>query len=388
MKKIPYEKNNDHTNEMAASRRDFVKEVTGSELKHVGHYDFDPAVLPGNIESFMGVAQVPIGLGGPLLVNGEHAQGEFYIPLATSEGSLVASYSRGMKLLSEAGGVKCTVVKEAMQRSPMFVFEDARYARKFEQYLIDNFDAIKAKAEETTSSGKLINIEPYCVGKIQMLRFNYTTGDAAGQNMVTRATHKACYWMLDQGIDGLEHFAMSANTDTDKKHSVMNTIKTRGRKVVAEAVIPNDLMKKIMHTDNKTMFNQRNYSNIGSIVTGASNNGAHSANGLTAMFIATGQDVANVAESSAAIVFYQLRDNGDLYCSITIPSLIIATYGGGTGLPTQKECLGIMGCVGTGKVRKLAEIMAGVVLAGDLSLGAAVVANEWVSSHEDLGRNR
>lgn len=388
MKKIPYQKANDYTNEMAKSRRDFVKEMTGAELDHVGNYSFDPSVLPGNIESFMGVAQVPMGLGGPLLVDGEHAKGEFYIPLATSEGSLVASYSRGMKLLSESGGVKCTVIKEAMQRSPNFVFKDARYAKKFEKWLEENFDAIKAKAEETTSSGKLINIEPYGIGKMMILRFNYTTGDAAGQNMVTRATHRACYWMLDQGIEGLEHFAMSANADTDKKHSAMNTIRTRGRKVVAEATIPNELMQKIMHTDNKAMFNQRNYSNVGSIFSGASNNGAHSANGLTAMFIATGQDVANVSESSAGIVFYELKDNGDLYCSITIPSLIIATYGGGTGLPTQKECLKILGCEGKGKVNKLAEIMAGVVLAGDLSLGAAIVANEWVSSHENLGRNR
>jgi hydroxymethylglutaryl-CoA reductase (NADPH) len=388
MKKIPYKKNDDHSVEMATERRDFVKEVTGADLNHVGKYSFDPSVLPGNIESFMGVAQVPIGLAGPLLVHGEHAQGEFYVPLATTEGSLVASYSRGMKLLTEAGGVTCTVLEDAMQRAPLFIFDNARYAREFGTWVIDNFAAIKAKAEETTNSGKLVNIEQYGVGKMKFLRFNFSTGDAAGQNMVTRATHKACYWMLDQELKGLEHFTMAANMDTDKKHSQLNTLQTRGKRVVAEATIPNALLEKIMHTTTAKLFKQRQYSNVGAMLSHSSNNGSHSANGLTAMFIAMGQDVANIAESSAAILYYELKDNGDFYISVTIPSLIIATYGGGTALPTQTECLKVVDCVGKGKAKKLAEIMAGVVLAGELSLGSAIVANEWVSSHESFGRNR
>jgi hydroxymethylglutaryl-CoA reductase (NADPH) len=388
MKKIPYVKGNDHNVEMAAERRKFIKEVTGADLQHVGNFSFSPSVLPGNIESFIGVAQVPIGLAGPLLIDGEHAKGEFYIPLATSEGTLVASYNRGMKLLTEAGGVTCTVIEESMQRAPLFVFKNARYARDFGKWVKHHFKEIKAKTEETTNSGKLIEIAQYGVGKMKFLRFNFTTGDAAGQNMVTKATHKACYWMLEQNLEGLEHFSMAANMDTDKKHSQINTLQTRGKRVVAEATIPNVLLEKIMHTTSKALFKQRQYSNVGAMLGHSSNNGAHSANGLTAMFIATGQDVANIAESSAAIIYAELKDNGDYYLSVTIPSLIIATYGGGTGLPTQKECLNMLGCAGKGKVYKLAEIMAGVVLAGELSLGAAIIANEWVSSHEALGRNR
>lgn len=388
MKKLPYQKGNDHTPEMAQQRREFIKEVTGSEMKHVGSFSFDPSVLPGNIESFAGVAQIPMGFAGPIKINGEHAQGEFFIPLATTEGTLVASYNRGMKLLTEAGGVTCTVIDEAMQRAPVFVFENARFAREFGKWIEKNFDTIKAKTEETTRSGKLTDIEQYGVGKMRFLRFNYTTGDAAGQNMVTKATYHACQWIQEQKPKGMEHFAMAGNMDTDKKHSLINTLQTRGKRVVAEITIPNELIERIMHTTGKALFRQRNMSNIGALLSGASNNGAHSANGLTAMFIATGQDVANIAESSAALTYVELKDNGDYYISITIPSLIIATFGGGTGLPTQKECLAMLGCVGKDKVYKLAEIMAGVVLAGELSLSSAIVANEWVSSHEAYGRNR
>ncbi len=387
-KKLPFNKENNYTEDLAHQRRTFVSEQTGVEFKHLDKYSFEPSVLPGNIENFSGVAQVPIGFAGPLKILGEFAQGNFYIPMATTEGTLVASYNRGMKLLHEAGGVICTVLDDSMQRAPIFVFENARFSKVFGQWITDNFTQIKAKAEETTNSGKLIDIEQYTVGKLRWLRFNYTTGDAAGQNMVTKATHHACHWMLERGIEGLEHFSMAANLDTDKKHSQINTLQTRGKRVVAEATIPNDLMTKIMHTSGKAMFRQRQLSNMGTLLAGANNNGAHSANGLTALFIATGQDVANIAESSAALTYSELKENGDYYWSVTIPSLIVATHGGGTGLPTQRECLEMLGCFGKDKVNKLAEIMAAVALAGEVSLGSAIVANEWVSSHEQFGRNR
>lgn len=388
MAKIPLNKADNYSADIISERQTFLKEQTNIDLRHLTNYSFDPNILRGNLENFIGIAQVPIGLAGPIKVNGEYAQGDFYIPMATTEGTLVASYSRGMKLLSQAGGVTCTVLDDAMQRAPIFVFENARFSRKFGQWVDDNFEEIKSKAEETTQSGKLTDIEQYTVGKLHWLRFNFTTGDAAGQNMVTKATHRACHWMLEQGIEGLEHFSMAANMDTDKKHSHLNTLQSRGKRVVAEATIPNELLKEIMHTSAEALFKQRQLSNVGAILSNSANNGAHSANGLTAMFIATGQDVANIAESSAAITHSEIKPNGDYYISITIPSLIIATYGGGTALPTQRECLEILGCFGAGKVYKLAEIMAAVVLAGELSLASAIVANEWVSSHESLGRNR
>jgi hydroxymethylglutaryl-CoA reductase (NADPH) len=168
----------------------------------------------------------------------------------------------------------------------------------------------------------------------------------------------------------------------------VNMLHTRGKRVVAEATVPNALFRDVMRSSSEVMYRARQVSNLGGFMSGVNNNGAHSANGITAMFIATGQDAANVAESSAAFVYAELRENGDYYYSVTIPSLIVATYGGGTGLATQRECLELMGCYGTGKVNKLAEIVAATVLCGELSLGSAIVAEEWVNAHDLLGRNR
>jgi hydroxymethylglutaryl-CoA reductase (NADPH) len=385
--RIPRDKQNDYTKDMAARRRDFVREQTGAELSHVGQYSFDPSALPGNIESFMGIAQVPIGLAGPLLINGEHARGEFYIPLATSEGTLVASYNRGMRLLSECGGVKTTVVEQFMQRSPVFIWDDALKAREFGKWVEDNFAKIKAAAETTTRSGKLVNIYQYSIGPLRHLRFNFTTGDAAGQNMTGKATFAACEW-IKKNHPGGARYILSGNMDTDKKHSRINMLVTRGKRVVAEATIKKDILKSMMRVDTRDLFYSRQISQAGAFLAGSANNGAHAANGLTAMFIATGQDVANVAESHAGVVYNQLLDNGDFYWSITLTSLIVATYGGGTGLATQRECLEMLGCYGTGKADKFAEICAGVVLAGETSLTSAILAGDWVSSHDELGRNR
>ena len=388
MDRLPRDPVADYTTPMARARREAVSAATGVALPHIGSFSFDPAVLPGNTEGFSGVAQVPLGFAGPLLVDGEHARGEFYVPMAATEGTLVASYNRGMRLTREAGGVRTTVIDDAMQRAPVFVFRDARAARDFGDWVAARFDEIKAKAEETTSFGRLRNIEQYGVGKMRFLRFDFTTGDAAGQNMVTKATRHACMWMLEQGLAGLEHFALAANVDTDKKHSALNSLHTRGKRVVAEVTLPAALIETIMHTSGKALYRQRQLSNMGSLLSGSTSNGAHYANAIAAMFIACGQDVGNVAESSAGLSYGELKDNGDYYFSVTIPSLIVASYGGGTGLPTQRECLEVLGCYGEGKARKLAEIVAATVLCGELSLGSAIVSDQWVSSHESFGRNR
>jgi hydroxymethylglutaryl-CoA reductase (NADPH) len=385
--KVPRSKENDYTREMAEARRRFVQERTGTALEHVGSFSFDPGVLPGNVENFMGVAQVPIGLAGPLRIDGEHAKGDFFVPLATSEGTLVASYNRGMRLLSESGGVKTTVVEQFMQRSPVFILDDAKKARDFGDWIEEHFDQLKEVAETTTRSGKLVNIGQYSIGPLRNLRFNYTTGDAAGQNMTGKATFAACEW-IKKSYPGGVNYILSGNMDTDKKHSRANMLLTRGKRVVAECTIKGDLLKSMMGISAKELFWSRQVSNVGAFLAGSANNGAHAANGLTAMFIATGQDVANVSESHAGVTYSQLLDNGDYYWSITLTSLIVATYGGGTGLATQRECLEMLGCYGKGKADKFAEICAAVVLAGDTSLSSAILAGDWVSSHDELGRNR
>lgn len=384
---VPRDQENDYTAEAAARRVEFLGERTGATLEHITSYSFSPEVLSGNVEQFIGVAQVPIGLAGPLLVNGEEAQGEFYVPLATAEGTLVASYNRGMRLLHEAGGVTTTVIDDRMQRAPAFLFQSAREARAFGQWLKEHFEEVKAAAESTTRSGRLQDIEQYSASRMLFTRFNYTTGDAAGQNLTGKATEAACRWIVEH-YPAIEHFFLESNFATDKKSSQVNMLNTRGKRVVAEATIPDEVFGRVMRSSTELMFRARQVSNLGGFMSGVNNNGAHSANGITAMFIATGQDAANVAESSAAFVYAELLPNRDYYYSVTIPSLIVATYGGGTGLPTQRECLEILGCYGAGKVKKLAEIVAATVLCGELSLGSAIVAEEWVSAHDLYGRNR
>jgi len=384
---IPRDRDDDYGPEIIAERQRYLSEYTGTKLEHIAQYSFDPHITQGNVESFIGVAQVPIGLAGPLHIRGEHADGEFLIPLATAEGTLVASYNRGMKVLNESGGALCTVVEDCMQRAPVFIFEDARGARDFKHWVDEHIDEISVAAEATTSIGKLLYIDTYLASKFAFLRFNFSTGDAAGQNMVGRATFAACSWILEQH-DTIRRFYLESNFATDKKASQVNIMKTRGKRVVAEVTIPRHVLTSIMRVEPESLFFHAGVANVGSFLAGVNNNGLHSPNGITAMFIATGQDVANVAESSAAVVYVDLLPDQSLYLSITIPSLIVATYGGGTNLATQRECLELLGCSGPGTVNKFAEIVAGVVLAGEISLASAISSLDWVSSHEQYGRNR
>jgi hydroxymethylglutaryl-CoA reductase (NADPH) len=386
---IPYEKDAalNYTPKIVAERLKFLAKATGRELHHVSKQSFEPDVTRGNIENFIGVAQVPIGLAGPLHVKGEHAKGEFLIPLATTEGTLVASYNRGMKVLNLSGGVTCTVSDDCMQRAPVFVFDSAREAREFRAWVNQHLLEIAREAEATSSIAKMLYIDTFLASKFAFLRFNFSTGDAAGQNMTGRATFAACSWILEQ-VPSIRRFFLESNFATDKKASQVNVMRTRGKRVTAEATIPREVLMSELRVEPESLQYHGGVANVGTLLSGANNNGLHSANGITAMFIATGQDVANVAEGAAGIIYSELTPARDLYISITIPSLIVATHGGGTKLPTQAECLDILGCTGKGKVNKLAEIVAGVVLAGEISLAAAISSLEWVSSHEKYGRNR
>jgi hydroxymethylglutaryl-CoA reductase (NADPH) len=278
----------DYSQAAAAERMDFIRAATGARPEHTGRYSIDPAALAGNIENFVGAAQVPIGIAGPLLVDGEHAQGEFYVPMATTEGTLVASYNRGMKLLHRAGGVKTTVMDDRMQRAPAFGFDSAREARTFGQWVSANFDAIKHEAETTTRIGRLHDIEQFSASRYLFLRFNLTTGDAAGQNLAGKATSQACTWILEH-YAGVREFCLESNLATDKKSSQINILATRGKRVTAEATIPQELTSEIMHTTPGQMFRARQVSNLGGLMAGVNNNGNHSANGIAALFVATGR---------------------------------------------------------------------------------------------------
>jgi len=385
--RVPYDKDDDYSAEVVARRQAFVADYGGIELRHLCHYSLDPSATQGNVESFTGVAQVPIGFAGPLHVRGEHARGEFLVPLATSEGTLVASYNRGIKVLNLSGGVRCTVVDDRMQRAPVFVFDSARDARDFAAWVRAETPRIAREAEATSRVAKLVEIDIYLAAKFAYLRFNFETGDAAGQNMVGRATFAACSWILEQ-VETVRRFYLESNLATDKKASQLNVMRTRGKRVIAEATVPREVLIRNMRVEPEQLTYHYQVANVGALLSGANNNGLHSANAITAMFIATGQDVANVSESSAGLLYVEVTPDQELYISLTIPSLIVASYGGGTGLPTQRECLEVMGCFGRGKVKKLAEIVAGVALAGEISLASAISSLDWVSSHEQYGRNR
>lgn len=384
---VPLNKENNVATRIIRKRQRFAEKYSGASLKHLFKYSLDPKTTAGNIENFTGAAQVPIGLAGPLQVNGEHADGEFLIPLATTEGTLVASYNRGIKALNLSGGVTCTVSDDCMQRAPVFVFDSAREARDFRAWVNEHLAEIAREAEATSSIAKLLYIDVFLACKFAYLRFNFSTGDAAGQNMVGRATFAACSWILEQ-VDTVRRFFLESNLATDKKGSQVNVMRTRGKRVIAEATIARDVLIQHMRVEPEALIYHSQVANIGAFISGANNNGCHSPNAITALFIATGQDVANVAESSAGIIYSELTPDRDLYISLTIPSLIVASYGGGTSLATQRECLELMGCYGKGKVRRLAEIIGGVALAGEISLASAISSLDWVSSHEKYGRNR
>lgn len=387
-RQIPYVKEEEnYAAEIVRQRQRFVEGFSGRTLEHLTQYSFDPQTAKGNIENFTGVAQVPIGFAGPIRINGEHAQGEFVIPLATTEGTLVASYNRGMKLINLCGGVTTTIVDDAMQRAPVFIFESAREARAFRGWVEEHIAEIRREAEATSSVAKLQYIDTYLSNKFAYLRFNYTTGDAAGQNMVGRATFAACSWIVER-VPTIRRFYLESNFATDKKASQINVMKTRGKRVTAECVFQREHLLHVMRVEPESLVYHGGVANIGALMSGANNNGLHAANAITALFIATGQDVANVSEGAAGLIYGEINGDGDLYLSITLPSLIVATYGGGTGLATQRECLEVLGCYGKGKVGRLAEICAGVVLAGEISLASAISSLEWVSSHEKYGRNR
>jgi hydroxymethylglutaryl-CoA reductase (NADPH) len=385
---IPRDSEDNYSESAIAERHEYLEEKTGVDLEHVPEYSFDADVGEGNIENFVGVAQMPLGIAGPLIVNGEYAEGEYPIPLATTEGTLVASYSRGMKAINMAGGCTTTVVDDRMNRAPVFVFEDTRNARDFREWVFDHYDTVKQKAEETSSVAELVEIEDYMTNNFANLRFSFQTGDAAGQNMVGKATFAACNWILQEYPGYVENFYLEGNFATDKKASKVNDMMTRGKRVTAEVTLDEKTCLHHLGAEPDSMAHHAKISNINAFFGGLDSNGAHAANGLASFFIACGQDEANVAESHATIGNITLLEDNSLHVSVTIPSLIVATYGGGTGLPTQRECLSMIDCDGAGNVNKLAEIAAGVVLAGELSLGAAISASDWVTSHDELGRNR
>jgi len=367
-------------------RRLWVEHKTGVRLEHVSACSIPTVQLRGNIENPIGVAQVPLAVAGPLQIRGDHARGTFYVPLATTEGALVRSYERGMVTLTRAGGVATRVAADENRVCPVFLFENVADASRFVEELPEHTPALRTEAESTTRHGRLLRIEPRQVGRDVMVTFSYRTGDAQGMNMIVKATERACEWLVRRGQVRTYHIFSGLSSEKRASASLLQSGK--GKTVIAGARLPTALTRSCLHATPAELVRVWHRASIGHAVAGAIGCNAQFANGLTALFIACGQDVANVANAHAGITNFEVTLEGDLYATVTLPSLTVATIGGGTGLGTSRECLAMLGCAGSGNAARFAEIVAATVLAGELSMAAAIASGELVRAHEQYGRNR
>ena len=383
---VPRMKEQGYAVQHVEHRREWIEKKTGCSLKHVGACSIPSQEMRGNIENPIGTIQMPLGVAGPLLVNGIHARGTFYVPLATTEGALVRSYERGMAALTRAGGVTARVHVDENRVAPIFCFDTIGDAYDFVQSLPGDFESIRAEAEATTRYGKLLRLECQPIGREVIVNFSYHTADAQGMNMIVKATEAACRWIMDHSR--ARRFSVLSGFCSEKRASGLLLVGGKGKKVTAGARVSKEIMKAYLHTTPLQLFEMWHHSALGHLQANAVGHNGHYANGLAAIFIACGQDVANVANSAVGITNFEVTEEGDLYASVTLPSLTVATVGGGTGLGTSRECLRILGCEGSGQAAKFAEIVGATILAGELSMGSAIASDEFVQAHEAFGRNR
>ncbi|MFQ6085285.1 MAG: hydroxymethylglutaryl-CoA reductase (NADPH) [Candidatus Bathyarchaeia archaeon] len=378
-------------NAAAEVRRRAMEVRAESSLSNIGHYSIDfNELLRRNIENPIGVCQIPMGIAGPLPIDGDYAKGDFYIPLCTTEGALVASVNRGCSAIAQSGAARPKIIRDGMVRAPLLKTPSARHAYRLSEWVRENFGKVKEAAESTTRHGRLLRIDPYVVGSNVFLRMIYSTGDAMGMNMATIASGEACM-LIEREFPDAKLVSVSGNLCVDKKPSAMNLIQGRGKSLVSEAVVKREVALDTLKTTPEAVVEvnwRKNY--VGSALAGALGFNAHFANIIAAMYIATGQDAAQVVESSMGITTAEVVD-GDLYVTVTLPSLEVGTVGGGTRLPTQREALQILGCQGGGEppgrnAKKFAEVVSCAVLAGELSLLSALAAGHLVRAHVELGR--
>jgi hydroxymethylglutaryl-CoA reductase (NADPH) len=347
-----------------------------------------PEALAGNIENLIGFARIPVGVAGPLRINGTGAQGDFYLPLATSEGALVASCNRGAYLVSQSGGVSVVCFTESVSRAPCFCFESLADVGVFLAWLLPRFESLHEVVATTSRHCRLVDLRPAIVGREVHLIFDYTTGDASGQNMVTIATDAICRHLLEHAPIRPSHWYVEGNLSGDKKATMIAFTHARGKKVVAEATVSRRLLQRFGHTTPEDMKRYWEISVLGGVQSGSIGAQGHYANALAALFIACGQDAACVAEASVGVTRLDVTGDGDLYVSVSMPNLIVGTVGGGTHLPTARECLAMIDCLGEGKARKFAEICAATTLAGEVSITAALAAGDFSQAHATYGRKR
>jgi len=340
--------------------------------------------MRGSVENPIGAVQVPLGVAGPLVVRGEHADGTFYVPLATTEGALVRSYERGMVAITHAGGAAARVLRDENRVTPAFTFGGVEEAVAFARALPALEEELRRAAEATTRHGKLLRVEPRVVGHDVLVGFAFATGDASGMNMVSRATDAACRLLVERFAP--KAWSLLSGAEGEKQAGPGVYFGGKGKSVVAGARLPATVVRQVLGVESAAMASFWRRSVVAQTEVGAVGINGHFANGLAAIFIACGQDVANVANSAVGVLTLEVADDGGLQASVHLPSLVVATVGGGTTVGTAPECLGILDCVGGGKAPRFAEIVAAALLAGELSFVAALVHGDHVAAHERYGR--
>ena len=364
----------------AIGRPDIARILAGTSL-------IDEARLyERNVENYIGVTRVPIGIAGPLRIRGRNASGDYNIPLATTEATLVASYNRGAKLITEAGGCSAAVLEERIERSPAFVLRDLHQAVEFATWIYVRKHVLIATAERTSRHARCVAIDPIIEGNHVYVACAVRTGEAAGQNMVTIATAALCNYVVANAPLEITSFVIESNLSGDKKATSRALSGTRGKRVSADVRIPRDLAIARLHVEPKKLAQWWQLGAIGAAMSGAVGIQGHYANALTALAIATGQDPACVAESATGITRFEVDDRGDLYASVTLPNVVVGTVGGGTKLPTQRAGLELLASEEPLTARALAEIVAAIALAGELSISGAICANEFAQAHQRMAR--
>ena len=375
-----------YSREAVTARRRWIEERTGQTLEQVGAFGFPAEEMQGNVENPIGAAQVPLGVAGPLLVHGDHAEGHFFVPMATTEGALVRSYERGSAAITRAGGASVRLYVDENRITPVFLFAGVPEAAAFVRELPGRFEALRAEAEATTRHGRLLRVEPLPIGRQVMVHFCFSTGDAGGMNMIAKATDRACRWLMEHSA--AQRFYLFSALDSEKHASSSLFLGGKGKKAVAGVRLPASIVRSYLGTTPERILELWHANVMAQFHAGATTCNAHLANGLAALFIACGQDVANITNAAVGLLQFDLVEEGALFASLTLPSLTVGTVGGGTSLGTARECLGMLGCAGAGKALRFAEITAAFLLAGEISLMAALAAGELVSAHESYGRNR
>ena len=348
----------------------------------------DAHAYRANIERYVGTVRVPVGIAGPLLVHGESARGEYMVPLATTEATLVASFNRGASVVTRAGGCTARVLDESISRTPAFVFNGVDQARAFARWVEQHADRLEPEVRKTTTHGRLRSVSPTVEGNCTYLQLDFTTADASGQNIATFATELVCEFLCREAPVRPRRWYVEANLSGDKKATARSLGSVRGKRVCAEIEVPPALLAEVLRVSATDLVDYWRTAIVGAAMSGSVGLQGHYANGLAALYLACGQDVACVAESATGITRFELAEAGGLYASVTLPAVMVGTVGGGTDLPTQSACLDILGLKGAGHAQALAEVAAALVLAGELSIGGALAAGEFASAHQRLARAR